>query len=192
MTATELIEIRWHARGGQGAVTAAKMLAEMTLAKGMYFQAFPEYGAERMGAPIQCFNRLSHQKIGIYSAVTDPAYVVVVDITLLRTVDITKGLAHDGNIIINSKKDPATVRELYEIKGRKIATVDATRISQEALGRYMPNIPILGSILKVIGILTLAEAEECLRNSFSNKFAHKIVEGNLKALAMGYNEVIIE
>lgn len=182
-------EIRWHARGGQGAVTAAKTLAEMSLTKDMFFQAFPEYGPERMGAPIQCFNRLSEKPISTYCGVTEPEIVVVVDPTLLEVVDVSEGLAPDGLIIVNSEKNPARIREEFSIKGRKIFTVDATTISIESLGRFMPNVPILGALLKVTGLLTLEEATDFLKQSFTKKFSEKVVTGNLKALQRAFEEV---
>jgi len=185
----KVTEIRWHARGGQGAVTAAKTLAEMSLTKDMFFQAFPEYGPERMGAPIQCFNRLSEKPISTYCGVTEPEIVVVVDPTLLEVVNITVGLAKDGVIIVNSEKEPAKIREAFNIQGREIYTVDATTISIESLGRFMPNIPILGALLKVTGLLSLKEASEYLKKSFGKKFSEKVVEGNLKALKRAFEEV---
>lgn len=186
---TRITEIRWHARGGQGAVTAAKTLAEMSLTKNMFFQAFPEYGPERMGAPIQCFNRLSEKPMSLYCSVTEPRIVIVVDPTLLESIDITEGLDRDGIIIINSDREPAAIRQELGIEGRKIYTLDATRISMETLGRFMPNIPVLGALLKITGLLTLEEAAAYLEESFSKKFSPKVVEGNLAALRRAFEEV---
>ncbi|MBS4023002.1 MAG: 2-oxoacid:acceptor oxidoreductase family protein [Dethiobacter sp.] len=186
-----ITEIRWHARGGQGAVTAAKVLAEMALSKGLYFQAFPEYGPERMGAPIQCFNRLSDEPIHMYCGVTSPQLVVVVDPSLCDVVDFKAGLIEAGSIIINTGECPATVTEKYGLYGYKVATVDATRISMEKLGRSMPNIPMLGSLLKVSGLLTEEEALEFIQESFGHKFSDKVVRGNLEALKTAFEEVQI-
>lgn len=185
----KVTEIRWHARGGQGAVTAAKTLAEMSLTKDMFFQAFPEYGPERMGAPIQCFNRLSEKPISTYCGVTEPEIVVVVDPTLLEVVDVTVGLARDGMIIVNSEKTPEAIRKAFNITGRKVYTVDATTISHESLGRFMPNVPILGALLKLTGMLTLEEAADYLQKSFTKKFSAKVVAGNLQALQRAFEEV---
>ncbi len=182
-------EIRWHARGGQGAVTAAKVLAEMALSKGLYFQAFPEYGPERMGAPIQCFNRLSEEPIYMYCGVTSPQVVVVVDPSLCDVVDFKAGLTDNGDIIVNTGECPATVKEKYDLEGYRVATVDATRISMEKLGRAMPNIPMLGALLKVSGLLTEEEALEFIRESFGHKFSEKVVRGNLEALKTAFEEV---
>lgn len=184
-----LAEIRWHARGGQGAVTAAKTLAEMSLTKDMFFQAFPEYGPERMGAPIQCFNRLSTNKISTYCGITNPNMVIVVDATLLDVVDVTAGLGMDGILIINSGEKPGYIREKYDIKGRKIYTVDATHISMEELKRFMPNIPMLGAMLQITELLSEDEAITFLKESFGKKFTEKVVASNIRALQRAFREV---
>ncbi len=184
-----LAEIRWHARGGQGAVTAAKTLAEMSLTKNMFFQAFPEYGPERMGAPIQCFNRLSTNRISTYCGITNPRMVVVVDPTLLDVVDVTAGLAMDGILIVNTDASPAELRKKLGLKGRKIYTVDATHISIDELGRFMPNIPVLGALLKVTELLSEEEAIAFLKESFGKKFSGKVVESNIRALQRAFKEV---
>ncbi len=184
-----LTEIRWHARGGQGAVTAAKTLAEMSLVRDMFFQAFPEYGPERMGAPIRCFNRLSTNKISTYCGITNPQIVVVVDPTVMETVDVAEGMKEDGILIINTHYDPATIRKKTGVKGKKIYTVDATHISLDALGRFMPNIPMLGALLSVTGLLSKEDAIEFLKSSFGKKFPQKVVDSNIVALDRAYEEV---
>ena len=186
---SKVMEIRWHARGGQGAVTAAKMLAEMALSKGLYFQAFPEYGPERMGAPIQCFNRLSEEPIHTYCGVTSPEIVVIVDPSLCDVIDFTAGLSENGQIAINTGECPATVTEKYNLHGYKVMTVDATRISMEALGRAMPNVPMLGALLKITQLLTEDEASEFIKESFGHKFSEKVVKGNIAALKSAFEEV---
>ena len=187
-----LAEIRWHARGGQGAVTAAKTLAEMSLTKNMFFQAFPEYGPERMGAPIQCFNRLSTKKISTYCGITNPDMVLVVDPTLLDVVDVTEGLGMNGILIINSAEKPAYFREKFAIAGRKIYTVDATHISLDELKRFMPNIPMLGAMLSITELLSEAEAISFLKDSFGKKFPEKVVDSNIRALQRAFKEVEAE
>ncbi|MGB9919911.1 MAG: 2-oxoacid:acceptor oxidoreductase family protein [Moorellales bacterium] len=184
-----LTEIRWHARGGQGAVTAAKLLAEMALAKNLYFQAFPEYGPERMGAPIQCFNRLSQAPLSVYTSVEAPDLVVVVDPSLLGTVDVTRGLKANGRILINSSKSPQDLRKDLGIDNHRLFTVDATRISLETLGRAMPNTPMLGALLRVLELIPLEVAVEYLRESFTPKFGPKVTAGNVAALERAYAEV---
>ncbi|MGI6327874.1 MAG: 2-oxoacid:acceptor oxidoreductase family protein [Dethiobacteria bacterium] len=187
--AKDVMEIRWHARGGQGAVTAAKTLAEMSLTKDMYFQAFPEYGPERMGAPIQCFNRISKKKISTYCGITQPDIAVVVDSSLLGVVDITAGISNDGIIIVNSTEKPQTIRKKLNLNGQKLFVVDATHISLKSLGRFMPNIPMLGAVLKVTGLLEKEEAVDFLKESFGKKFPAKVVENNIKALEEAFGEV---
>ncbi len=187
--AKDVMEIRWHARGGQGAVTAAKTLAEMSLTKDMYFQAFPEYGPERMGAPIQCFNRISKKKISTYCGITKPDIIVVVDSSLLGVVDITAGVSNDGIIIVNSTESPQTIRKRLNLNGQKLFVVDATHISLKSLGRFMPNIPMLGAVLKITGLLGKEEAIDFLNESFGKKFPAKVVEKNIKALEEAFREV---
>jgi pyruvate ferredoxin oxidoreductase gamma subunit len=187
--AKEVMEIRWHARGGQGAVTAAKTLAEMSLTKDMYFQAFPEYGPERMGAPIQCFNRISKKKISTYCGITEPDIIIVVDSSLLGVADITAGVSNDGIIIVNTTDEPQTIRKQLNLNGHKLFVVDATHISLKSLGRFMPNIPMLGAVLKVTGLLEKEEAIDFLKESFGKKFPAKVVENNIKALEEAFREV---
>jgi pyruvate ferredoxin oxidoreductase gamma subunit len=185
----DVTEIRWHARGGQGAVTAAGVLAEMSLTKDMFFQAFPEYGPERMGAPIQCFNRLSKKRISTYCGITNPQIVVVVDPTLLDIIDISAGLTEDGIIIVNTAEEPGEIRKKINLSGRKIYTINATQISFDALGRFMPNIPMLGALLKVTGFLSKDEAANYLEESFGKKFSAKVVQSNVNALKLAFEEV---
>jgi len=189
ITADEIVEIRWHARGGQGAVTAAKTLAEMSLVKDLFFQAFPEYGPERMGAPIQCFNRLSRERISTYCGVTNPQIVVVVDPSLLDVVDVTAGLTEDGTLLVNSHKEPSEIKKQLNLNGHKVYTVDATSISFDTLGRFMPNIPMLGALLKITGLIEKEEAVNYLKESFGKKFPQKIVDSNIAALEKAFEEV---
>ncbi|MDI6715344.1 MAG: 2-oxoacid:acceptor oxidoreductase family protein [Actinomycetota bacterium] len=188
----KLTEIRWHARGGQGAVTAAKLLAETALAQGNYFQAFPEYGPERMGAPIQAFTRISTEPIHIRSSVTNPNIVVVLDPTLLNTVDVTAGMQTDGILIVNTDDEPAEIRKMLRLKGRKIYTVNATRIAQETIGRPIPNTPMMGALVRATGMMPIENLADYVRSSFGKKFAAEIIEGNVKAVERAYAEVKAE
>lgn len=187
-----LIEIRWHGRGGQGAKTASLLLADAAFNTGKYIQGFPEYGAERMGAPITAYNRISTAPIRIHCNIYNPDYVVVVDDTLLNSVDVTSGLKESGAIIINTTKDGKTLKRL--LKGYKghIYTIDARTVSVEALGKYFPNTPMLAAVVKVTGIIPEEDFLKDMEGSFKHKFAKKpeVIEGNMKALEIALQKVI--
>lgn len=181
---SDLIEIRWHGRGGQGAKTACLLLADAAFNTGKYIQGFPEYGPERMGAPITAYNRISNSPITIHSAIYEPNYVVVVDDTLLDTVDVTAGLKEDGAIVINTTNDAETLKK--KLNGYKggIYTIDARSISIDALGKYFPNTPMLAAIVKVSGVIPEDQFLSDMEGSFKHKFAKKpeVIDGNMKAL----------
>lgn len=185
----EMIEVRWHARAGQGAVTAAKVLADTALEEGKYVQASPEYGPERMGAPLRAFNRISDRPIRIFSQVTNPGVVIVLDPTLLGMVDVTEGTPDDAVIVINTPESPADVRKRLKIQGRRLFTVDATRISLDTLGRAFPNTPMMGALVKATGILKLESVLSEIEETLGKKFSQKIVEGNLESVRRAYEEV---
>jgi len=188
----DLIEIRWHGRGGQGAKTAALLLADAALAQGKYIQAFPEYGPERMGAPVASFDRLASKPILLHSGVTNPDIVLVLDPTLMDSVDVTEGLPDGGTIIINTAKSPAEVKKEANITGNiKVCTVDASTISKETIGREIPNTPMMGALIKVTGILDFKELVEDTRKKLEKKFRSKpeVIDGNIKAIERAYNEV---
>lgn len=186
-----MIEIRWHGRGGQGAKTAALLLADAAFNTGKYVQGFPEYGPERMGAPITAYNRISDERCTIHSNIYEPDYVVVVDATLLFAVDVTRGLKEDGAIIINSEKSPAELRPLLKGYAGKVCTIDAGKISEDELGRNFPNTPMLGAVVKVSGIIPEADFISDMQGSFQHKFATKpqVIEGNMRALERSMKEV---
>ncbi len=182
------IEIRWHGRGGQGAKTAALLLADVCFKTGAYVQGFPEYGPERMGAPITAFNRISPNDIRVHSNIYYPDLVVVVDETLLRSVDVTSGLKDNGSIIINTDKDATQIRPLLNGFTGKIYTVDAREISVRALGKYFPNTPMLSAVVAVTGIMDWSVFIREMRTSYEHKFAKKpeVIEGNMLALELTY------
>ena len=186
-----LIEIRWHGRGGQGAKTASLLLADAAFNTGKYIQGFPEYGPERMGAPITCYNRISDDPIRIHSNIYEPDYVVVVDDTLLEPVDVTAGLKKEGAIIVNTTKTPDEIRPLLRGYEGKIYKIDARKISIEALGKYFPNTPMLAAIVKVSGIMSEEEFTNDMKESFKHKFAKKpeVIDGNMKAIELALKEV---
>lgn len=187
--ANGLTEIRWHGRGGQGAVTAAKMVAELALGQGRYFQAFPEYGPERSGAPIVAFTRVSDEPIQVYCGVEHPGIVVVLDSSLLAIVDVTKGSPDDAIVLVNSSRSPALLRKTYGIEGRKLYTVNATRIAVETIKRPIPNTPMVGALVRITGMFPLENVIEFMRAEFGKKFPPKVVEGNINALTRSYEEV---
>ncbi len=186
-----LIEIRWHGRGGQGAKTASLLLADAAFNTGKYIQGFPEYGPERMGAPITAYNRISDKPITIHSNIYEPDYVVVVDDTLLTSVPVTAGLKKNGAIVINTTKKPEELKELLKGYDGSVYTIDARKVSEEALGRYFPNTPMLAAIVKVAGVMTDEELLEDMKTSFKHKFAKKpeVIDGNMKALEFALKEV---
>ena len=188
---SKVVEIRWHGRGGQGAKTASLLLADAAFNTGKYIQGFPEYGPERMGAPITAYNRISDERVTVHSNIYEPDYVVVVDETLIGSVDVTAGLKEDGAIIINTAKDPEQVRaKLKGYKG-KVCTIDARTISIEALGKYFPNTPMLAAVVKVSAIMDEDTFMKDMEDSFAHKFASKpqVIEGNMKALKLSLTEV---
>ena len=186
-----LIEIRWHGRGGQGAKTASLLLADAAFNTGKYIQGFPEYGPERMGAPITAYNRISDDPITIHSNIYEPDYVVVVDDTLLESVPVTSGLKETGAIIINTTKDEEYLKKILNNYKGEIYTIDAKKVSMETLGKYFPNTPMLAAIVKVSGIMSDEELLNDMKNSFKHKFAKKpeVIEPNMKALEMSLQEV---
>ena len=179
-------EIRWHGRGGQGAKTAALLLADVAFKTGKYVQGFPEYGPERMGAPITAFNRISEVPIRVHSNIYTPDLVVVVDETLLHTVDVTAGLKADGAVIVNTAMSEAEVRPLLGGYQGRIYTVDARKISMECLGKYFPNSPMLAAAVAVSKVMDKDEFIADMQASYQHKFAKKpeVIEGNMKALKM--------
>lgn len=187
-----LTEIRWHGRGGQGAVTAAKMVAELALGQGKYFQAFPEYGPERSGAPIVAFTRVSDAPIQIYCGVEHPQIVVVLDPSLLSIVDVTNGAPDDAIVLVNSEMSPAELRKHYGLKGFRYFTIAATRIATETIGRPIPNTPMVGALTRITGLFPIKEVMAFLREDFGKKFSPKVVEGNIAAITRSYEEVQAE
>ncbi|MDX8335870.1 MULTISPECIES: 2-oxoacid:acceptor oxidoreductase family protein [Cetobacterium] len=187
----KMVEIRWHGRGGQGAKTASLLLADVAFSSGMYVQGFPEYGPERMGAPITAYNRIGEEQIRVHSNIYEPNFVVVVDESLIKSIEVEKGLKKDGAIIINSERTPDELREeLRGYKGR-LYTCNARKISEECLGKYFPNTPMLGAVVKVSGLIPEEEFIKNMEESFKHKFSTKpqVLEGNMCALKRSMDEV---
>lgn len=189
--AEKAVEIRWHGRGGQGAKTAALLLADSALAMGKNIQAFPEYGPERMGAPVQSFNRLSDKPIRVHCGITSPQIVIVLDPTLMSSVDVAQGLPQDGTLIVNTSKTPQEIRQEIKLKGSKVYTVDASGIAQKTIGRNIPNTPMLGALIKVSNLLDFNEMLKDTEIKLKKKFASKpeVIQGNLEAMKSAYANV---
>lgn len=186
----KLVEIRWHGRGGQGAKTASLLLAEVAFNTGKYIQGFPEYGPERMGAPITAYNRISDEKLSIHSNIYEPDYVVVVDETLIKSVAVTAGLKKEGAVIVNTSKSPEEVKKELNYEG-KVYTIDARKISEETLGSYFPNTPMLAAVVKVSQVVPeevfLGDIEASFKHKFSNK--PQVVPKNMEAIIRSLQEV---
>lgn len=186
----DITEVRWHGRGGQGAVTAAKVLAEVALKSGKNVQAFPEYGPERTGAPLRAYNRISERPIRIHCQVASPNIVVVIDPSLLDAVDVTEGASEGAIFIINTPKEPEEVRESLRLKNNQaVYTVDATKIALDTIGRPIPNTPMLGALSKVTGLIPVEGLLEDVKRSLGKKLKDEVVEGNLEAIRRAYREV---
>lgn len=188
---SNVIEIRWHGRGGQGAKTAALLLADVAFKIGCNVQGFPEYGPERMGAPITAYNRISDESIRVHSNIYTPQYVVVVDETLLESVDVTKGLKEDGAIVINTARSSEEIKPFLKGYNGRVYTIDAKTISINAIGKNFPNTPMLAAIVKVANIMDEEVFLNGMKESFLHKFKSKpeVVDGNMTALKMALQEV---
>ena len=188
----DTIEIRWHGRGGQGAKTAALLLADVAFKTGRYVQGFPEYGPERMGAPITAYNRISEKPITIHSNIYDPDYVAVVDDGLLESIDVTQGLKADGAVIVNTARSREEIVSLLRGYQGRVYTIDARDISIKALGRYYPNSPMLAAVVAVSGVMEPGVFLQEMKASFLHKFAKKpeVIEGNMKALELALAAII--
>lgn len=184
------IEVRWHGRAQQGVVTAAKVLGEACLRSGKYVQAFPEFGPERMGAPVRAYNRVSDEPIRLHCQVSDPGYVLIADPTLIGTVNVTEGVPEDAVFIVNTQRSPEEMRKELGLAGRKakVFTVDASNISLDTIGRLMPNTPLLGALAKATGFITLDALIENFKENYSKKFSSKVIEGNVEAMKRGFSE----
>ncbi|MEW6401672.1 MAG: 2-oxoacid:acceptor oxidoreductase family protein [Chloroflexota bacterium] len=184
----QTVEIRWHGRGGQGTVTAAKILADTCLGSGRHVQAFPEYGPERSGAPLRAYNRISDGEIRMHCPVLYPQVVAVADATLLDSVDVTEGAAEDAAFIINTVKGPAEVRVRLGLRDKqRVYTIDATKIAIDCFGKAMPNSPMLGTICKVTALMSLDSLIEGILR-LVKQLPKAVTDGNVEAAKRGYTE----
>jgi pyruvate ferredoxin oxidoreductase gamma subunit len=190
MTINKMLEIRWHARGGQGAKTVAEFLALVALHEGKYSQGFPEYGPERAGAPIKGYTRVSVDPIRVHSAIYHPDVVVVLDPGLLGLPEVGEGIGEKTTVVVNTTASPSKlVSEHKYLAGKNLWTVDASGISHEEIGRPIPNMPMLGALVRASKVVKLDGVLENIKREFSRKFAPKILEGNLKAVRRAFEEV---
>jgi len=185
----KLMEIRWHGRGGQGVVTAGKMLAQVALDSGQYFQAFPDYGPERAGAPIRAFTRVSPEPIHKHCQIQSPDIVLVLDPTLLEAIDVAEGLKEDGMLLVNTDLPPEKVRKKVGFQTGKVFTVDATKIALETMGREITNTPMLGAFVKATGLLSVEDLVAQTRKQFGDKFGKAVVDRNVEAIRRAAQEV---
>ncbi len=189
---SRMLEIRWHGRGGQGAVTASKVLAESAMSLGKFIQAFPEYGSERQGAPVKAFTRISDERIMHHSQINHPDVVIVLDPTLIGIVDVTEGLKEDGILLVNTEEPPSAIRQKMNLKGRRIYTVDATGISLRNIGKAIPNTPMIGAIVGITKLLSPQAVADDFRMKFKGKFKDEIIQGNVQAILDASKEVKAE
>ena len=187
---SKLTEIRWHARAGQGAVTAAKLVADAALLQGAYIQAMPEYGPERTGAPLKAYTRVSDDPIEVHNTIVNPDIVVVLDDTLLDSVDVVEGLVPDGVVILNTEMTAKEAKEKLGVaNGVTVAVVDASGIAIDMIKRDIPNTPIVGALSKVTGIVPLDAVKTRLEETFGKKFAQEMIDANLGSVERAYEEV---
>ena len=185
----DIIEIRWHARGGQGAKTAAVFLAEAAIEAGKFSQGFPEYGPERMGAPIRAFNRIGSKQIRLNCSVDEPDVVVILDSTLLQTENVAAGAKEDSIFIVNTKSAPDEIRNRLNLSNGNVYTVDATQIALDEIGRPIPNTPMIGALIRIMEIVAPDTIYDEIQKKFAGKFSQKIIDGNIKAAKRAYDEV---
>jgi pyruvate ferredoxin oxidoreductase gamma subunit len=185
-----MVEIRWHGRGGQGTVTAAKVLADTCLSGGRHVQAFPEYGPERAGAPLRAYNRISENVLRMHCPVVHPGVVGVVDATLLDAIDVTEGATDDAIFVVNTTRTPEEIRNKLKARSSQtVYTLDATKIAIDCIGRALPNSPMLAAVCKATELVGLDHLLDDVKKSFGKKFSQKIIDGNLEAVKRGYEEV---
>jgi pyruvate ferredoxin oxidoreductase gamma subunit len=185
----ELLEMRWHARAGQGAVSAAKNVAQLMGAKGQHVQCFPEYGAEKRGAPLAAFNRVSSEPIRNHSAVYSPKVAIVLDMTLYGLVDFTKGLPQDGVVFLNTPLTPAEARQQYGIGGYTLYTIPASEIAVEEIKRDIPNAPLIGAVVAKLGLMPREQFLAKLTSLMEKSFDARVAAGNVRAATRGMDEV---
>lgn len=186
----DMVEIRWHARGGQGAKTASDFLADAAIDAGKYSQGFPDYGPERMGAPIRAYNRISDKEVRVTCAVDRPDVVLVLDASLLNVADVDAGASEATKYIVNTPKSPEEIKAQIGLENGNVYTVNATQISIDEIGRPIPNTPMIGALVRVTGLVSIDIVFDEVIAKFSKKFSEKIVQGNINSIKRAYEEVL--
>jgi pyruvate ferredoxin oxidoreductase gamma subunit len=184
----DLLEIRIHGRGGQGAKTASQFIAEAALGEGKNIQAFPEYGPERSGAPMKAYNRISNKPITTYAPVVNPDVVLVIDSTLIGPIDVTEGLTKDGILIVNTPKSAEEIKKETKFKG-KVYTIDATKIAIDTVGRNLPNTPMLGAFVKLTNIVPIDAIKDSINKEFLKKLGEEKTKATIKGVELAYEAV---
>jgi len=186
------IEIRWHGRAGQGVVTAGELLAETAMQEGKHFQAFPDYGPERMGAPVKSYTRISDRPIEVHSQILEPDVVVVVNPNLIGVVDLVEGLSPHGHVLVNTPETPAQIRKRLKLQDKPVEvwTVDASRIGMETLGRDIPSTIMLGLVARATDQIKLDSLLHCVEEKLGEKLQRHIVEANLNGLKQAYETAV--
>jgi 2-oxoacid:acceptor oxidoreductase gamma subunit (pyruvate/2-ketoisovalerate family) len=184
----ELQEVRWHGRGGQGAWTASELLAKAAIIEGKHVQSFPEFGPERMGAPLAAYTRISNGPIRVHCSVYEPNVVVILDPTLLRSVNVTQGIVEDGDIVINTKDSPSAIKEKIEVTSQKIWTVPATDIAIKILNAPITNTAVLGAATRAASLVNLESIQKAIRE----RFREELAERNIAVIKEAYEQVKTE
>jgi pyruvate ferredoxin oxidoreductase gamma subunit len=182
---SEILEVRWHGRGGMGAVTSAELVARAAISEGKYAQSFPSFGPERRGAPVVAFLRISDGFIRVRTEIYEPDIIVVLDPGLLHAVDVTSGLKDGGKIIVNSKKSPDELKSEFAFRW-PVASVNATRIARETIKITITNTAMIGALLKVTGVVGFDSMIEQLRERFGARAG-----GNIEAMKRAYSETAL-
>jgi pyruvate ferredoxin oxidoreductase gamma subunit len=192
--AGQMVEIRWHARGGQGAKTAAIFVAEAVLDKGKFGQGFPEYGPERRGAPMRGYTRIADVPIRRHCSIENPDVIIILDPTLIesKAAAVTAGVMPETIFLVNTTENPATIRKALQVNGNPVHTVDATGIALDCFGKSIPNMPMIGALLKVVELMSIDELKEALAARFHKKFTQAVIDGNLAAVSRAHEELVSE
>ena len=180
-----MIEVRWHGRGGQGAVTSVELLAVAAISAGKFAQGFPSFGPERRGAPVAAFTRIDDKKINVRSGIYEPDVVLVLDSSLIGLINVTEGLKPGGKLIVNTPKTPEEIRKELNFGGT-VATVDGTGIARKEMGVPIANTTMIGALLKLIGVMELDSMKEAIEHRFG-----RIAQKNLNAMKRAYDEIQI-